>query len=93
MSQDSIVSARLFLWSTACEAWGFAIEPPFAASSLSALVPGEVSFRATRRAVIGGESLPISLTVTEAWRRRARRRVLRLGSGRARISRRSRQAW
>jgi hypothetical protein len=67
MSLDSIVSTRLFLWSAACEAWDFEIDPPFTAETPGERVPGEVLFRAARSAVIDGESMEVSLTVAESW--------------------------
>lgn len=67
MSQDSIVGRRLFDWHNSCLAFGFDIEPPFSASSLSSLAPGEVGFRATRQATVDGKPTTISLDVGELW--------------------------
>jgi hypothetical protein len=61
------VSARRFQWLNACEAWGFELQPPFTADVLRDRAPGEVRFRATRAAVIGGDHVTLSLTVVESW--------------------------
>lgn len=67
MSLDSIVGKRFFDWHNACLAFGFDIDPPFSASTLSSLAPGEVGFRATRHATVGGKPTTITLDVSELW--------------------------
>jgi len=68
VSQHSIINTRLFLWINACEAWGFdEIVPLFDERGLAERAPGEVSFCASRDAVIDGRSVRVTLSVSEAW--------------------------
>lgn len=61
------MNKRLVSWIRACDVWGFEIHPPFSSATLGGLAPGEVQFRATRKATVAGEHVEVSLDVEEAW--------------------------
>lgn len=65
MTPRSVVLARLSSWYRACELWGFVIDPPLTAATLSHLDDGVVHFRAVRSVADG--PLTMTLTVVELW--------------------------
>jgi hypothetical protein len=67
VTQDSIARTRLFLWTVAAEAWGFAMTPPLDESDLVDLSRGKFSFRAARQAEIDGVTREVVLEVGEVW--------------------------